>query len=554
MEGFANKCFCGRGLSFKIPGDLGLPKRKHFRRAISVTSLLVRIHACSQMTGGTATDVYCTAQGILGRHGSRDHVKQFINNWEAFSVFRSSTKDDHESLDRAVMSLTRRQSIPATIYRNLVRPATTPCDHKDRRWTDRWQATVGANILLESALFTGLSAMVTCISELTAHNLSVSNSLLTVLGIVLGLVVGFRTSSAYERYQEGRKLWADIAVASGNLGQLIWSHVPDGVAVLGSEETCEKDPAQNEKKEVLRLIQAFSISVKQFICAEQREQSVAELYMLLPWLKQSAPMTSPAATLNNSPGLTLQKDIETGSQILTKPTQTEQGEKPSRRSYIRRFIRWLRKTEMSLESVSRDRAVCQRCPPSPIIPLQITLSLHHYVKSLRVKLKDEVPELILGAILNNLDGFQHSVNNLERIRSTPIPYAYQVHLKLSLWVYLIFLPFQVVDTMKWLTIPGTLFASMLLLGFHAIGQQIENPFNGDANDLNMDAFCNCIANELEEIVTVRIDPMPIPANRLVDSFLKNPVPDAFLHHMNTLRREHSNRPMQVRSGRRDVRL
>lgn len=42
--------------------------------------------------------------------------------------------------------------------------------------------------------------------------------MLTVLGLVLGLVVSFRTSSAYERYSEGRKLWSDLTLTSRNIG------------------------------------------------------------------------------------------------------------------------------------------------------------------------------------------------------------------------------------------------------------------------------------------------------------------------------------------------
>lgn len=42
------------------------------------------------------------------------------------------------------------------------------------------------------------------VSLKTSVNLGVSNQLLTVLGLVLGLVISFRTSSAYERYTGGR--------------------------------------------------------------------------------------------------------------------------------------------------------------------------------------------------------------------------------------------------------------------------------------------------------------------------------------------------------------
>jgi predicted membrane chloride channel (bestrophin family) len=38
------------------------------------------------------------------------------------------------------------------------------------------------------------------VSNLTEVNLGISSALLTVLGTVLGLVISFRTSSAYERY------------------------------------------------------------------------------------------------------------------------------------------------------------------------------------------------------------------------------------------------------------------------------------------------------------------------------------------------------------------
>ena len=43
--------------------------------------------------------------------------------------------------------------------------------------------------------------LVVClVSEKTEHHLGINNQLLTVLGTVLGLVISFRTSSAYERY------------------------------------------------------------------------------------------------------------------------------------------------------------------------------------------------------------------------------------------------------------------------------------------------------------------------------------------------------------------
>ena len=48
-------------------------------------------------------------------------------------------------------------------------------------------------------VWTDRSTVVVLISEKTEVKLGVSNQLLTVLGLVLGLVISFRTSSAYER-------------------------------------------------------------------------------------------------------------------------------------------------------------------------------------------------------------------------------------------------------------------------------------------------------------------------------------------------------------------
>ena len=41
--------------------------------------------------------------------------------------------------------------------------------------------------------------VVCCVNEFTNVNLAISNQMLTVVGTVLGLVVSFRTSSAYDR-------------------------------------------------------------------------------------------------------------------------------------------------------------------------------------------------------------------------------------------------------------------------------------------------------------------------------------------------------------------
>ena len=54
--------------------------------------------------------------------------------------------------------------------------------------------------------------------------MGVNTVLLTVLGFVVGLGLSFRSSTAYERYNEGRKYFSQLTLASHNLGRVIWIH------------------------------------------------------------------------------------------------------------------------------------------------------------------------------------------------------------------------------------------------------------------------------------------------------------------------------------------
>jgi putative membrane protein len=91
------------------------------------------------------------------------------------------------------------------------------------------------------------------ISLLHFFNLPVSMPILSsiVPSIVLGLLLVFRTNTAYERFWEGRKAWGTLVNNVRNLARQIW------VAIE------EKDPQDIEvKKSVLRLLPAFAVALK----------------------------------------------------------------------------------------------------------------------------------------------------------------------------------------------------------------------------------------------------------------------------------------------------
>jgi ion channel-forming bestrophin family protein len=70
------------------------------------------------------------------------------------------------------------------------------------------------------------STWITVVSMLVETvDLGVGSVLLTVTGFVVGLGLSFRSSTAYERYAEGRRYWGQLTLTCQSLGRVFWIHV-----------------------------------------------------------------------------------------------------------------------------------------------------------------------------------------------------------------------------------------------------------------------------------------------------------------------------------------
>lgn len=84
--------------------------------------------------------------------------------------------------------------------------------------------------------------------------------------LVLGLLLVFRTNTAYERFWEGRKLWGSIVNAMRNLARQIWVSVE------------EREPKDKEGKiAALHLLVAFAMATKLHLRGEQINSELAGL-------------------------------------------------------------------------------------------------------------------------------------------------------------------------------------------------------------------------------------------------------------------------------------
>jgi putative membrane protein len=102
---------------------------------------------------------------------------------------------------------------------------------------------------------------------------------------------------------------------------------------------------------------------------------------------------------------------------------------------------------------------------------------------------------------NNIAGMNDVLTGTDRILTTPLPIAYSIAIAQITWVYIIMLPFQLYQTLKWVSIPASVIAAYIILGILLIGREIENPFGHDVNDLPLDIYCQQIAADVDIIAS-----------------------------------------------------
>ena len=110
-----------------------------------------------------------------------------------------------------------------------------------------------------------------------------------------------------------------------------------------------------------------------------------------------------------------------------------------------------------------------------------------------------VSDLSRAALDQNVQLLVDYLGGCERIRKTPLPFAYVVHLRRALVLYCFTLPFALVETFGWATILDVLFVSYVFFGIEEIGVEIEGPFGFDDNDLPLEQISETIRRNVAEL-------------------------------------------------------
>lgn len=128
--------------------------------------------------------------------------------------------------------------------------------------------------ILERSLFCGGFGVL--VSILYYYKLPVAQPVLgsVIPSIVLGLILVFRTNTAYDRFWEGRRWWGILVTTVRNLAWQIWVNVDE---VEPTQLNSSSSTVRSQKIAALRLLSAFAISEKLYLRLEPANSELAVL-------------------------------------------------------------------------------------------------------------------------------------------------------------------------------------------------------------------------------------------------------------------------------------
>lgn len=268
--------------------------------------------------------------------------------------------------------------------------------------------------IVRSVLAIGLYTTVICVAVdyfNWQNKISMNTSVFSLLGVMLSILLVFRTNSAYDRWWEARKQWGALVNNTRNLAIYVQTMFP---------------------KEDQNIRHFMAVRIANFCIA------------LVDHLRN---------------GTELDKLI-----FLSKS----------------------------------DRAVYDS---KDHIPNHIAMEIFEQIADARRR--GDISEGDYINIKAQHQSFLDILGACERIKKTPIPFSYAVYLKIFITAYGLLLPLALVTTFAFSTIPLSMLMFFALLGVELLGQEIEDPFGLDCNDLPTGDIAHTIKKNVFEILEQR---------------------------------------------------
>mmetsp|Transcript_2736 Transcript_2736/g.5627 ORF Transcript_2736/g.5627 Transcript_2736/m.5627 type:complete len:440 (+) Transcript_2736:171-1490(+) len=236
----------------------------------------------------------------------------------------------------------------------------------------------------------------------------------SLLGSALGLLLVFRTNTAYSRFWEGRKIWEHIVNLSRDTSRMIRLY--------------KREIGEEKVKRCLGLLAAFPYLLRQRV----------------------------------QPGWLIEKMERQGKKRFKEYEEEGEGWNVS----------WIdkRKTPWNL----MPKGTLSPCAMSQNRPLWVCDRLGSEFVSIRDGPNFTNRERL--TLVSLVDKLCHSIGECERIVQTPVPLNYARHTIRFLTLWCLTLPFAICGELGLATGPVMAVVAWTLFGIYEIGVQIEDPF------------------------------------------------------------------------------
>lgn len=122
---------------------------------------------------------------------------------------------------------------------------------------------------------------------------------------------------------------------------------------------------------------------------------------------------------------------------------------------------------------------------------------------------------LAASVDRTLNGLTAAAASCERIRNTPIPFSYTLLLHRTAHLYCFLLPFGLVDITGFMTPFVVAIVAYTFYGLDMLGDELEEPFGMESNDLPLDSICRTI----EISVSLALDEPQVPEPLLPLNYL-----------------------------------
>jgi ion channel-forming bestrophin family protein len=176
------------------------------------------------------------------------------------------------------------------------------------------------------------------------------------------------------------------------------------------------------------------------------------------------------------------------------------------RELVHRTIAYVHALRMHLRDGVEWEQLATYLPPAEIqqlrrhlnVPYAILSGTSHWLRG--AWHAGHIESIHLPALDQSLNQFLDIQGGCERIKSTPIPHSYIVLMHGIVAFYCFGLPFGLLDLVHEWTPLVVLVVSYAFLGLDAVGDEIENPFGQDDNDLPLSSISTTIEVNLRQAI------------------------------------------------------